>query len=197
MLAASTLLVIRDYLKNSALAELVPPNQIQVTPNEQPWPSAGQLFVGVHATNYSNTSSPKEQVKKRRLDFTVTIVKRTKEIPMDRLDESFYLSLQSSLGLITDVIIETIDTNVTIYNNIYNIYNINSNNVSSRISSLLSNYTIVNTFPRFLDCDIEPIPRFYEFFQVNINAINSPDRPVGHSISVRFLGPEIAKAIDC
>jgi len=196
MLVASTLTTVRDTLISSALSEVLPKNVIQVTRNERPWPNAGEWFVAVYPSMLFNTDT-RGQVRRRKLNFNVVVTRRLRDVPPDRLDQELYLRLLTSMSSITSIIVEVLDSNYSIYSNIYTNYISNISNYPSTVKALFQNFQFTDACPKFLDCDIDPIERYPEFFSAKDGVETMSERPAGYSMGVRFSGPEMIANISC
>lgn len=198
MLAATVLTIVRDTLKNSALSTLIDPEVIQVTPDEKPWPMTGEWFVCVHASSLTNPAPLTSQAKYRKLDYNVTVVKRTRVTPNDRLGETVYLDLQTSMATLLSAIIEIIDSNITIHADIRSLYETNVTRLDNTLlTNLLQGYQLITPFSKLLIADMMPIPKFNEFFNASTDQETYSDRPAGHTMTARFTGPTWIQAIDC
>lgn len=89
---------------------------IDLQADGQPPPSAGQLYLAIHGTDWSPAGSEKEQGIEEVFGVAITISRRTPSAPPDRQTEAFYTSATIGLDHIARLITPLVHQSYVILN---------------------------------------------------------------------------------
>ena len=204
MYIGAVLNAIKDELVNSALSEIVKPNEIVISSDDSAvHPSIGQRFISIHPIDRSNPLMNTEQVYGDILTFGVTVGVQNREIPKDRLAEYLYTpgkntSNNLSIDLIRDLIIIIINnSNSSIVSNISSNISNTLNYLPSSIVSIINNNNIsIVDRVKYVTSDSSPVLRYPEYFQ-STQSINDEPRPAGMTLTTVFLAPKLLGRLGC
>ena len=150
----------------------------------QPDPTAANIFAAAHILNVQGRRQNSD-THEELWSFSVTISKRIKAIPIDRVNQSVYLSLYADSGLaeVVDVVKYSIQNSWNLITRINNQVNIVGNEPTLIIQSIQYTQT-----PQLLNRTPKPAFRNEEWFH---GSHNNPERDgldgfVGLSLTLDF-----------
>lgn len=204
MYTGAVLNAVKDVLVNSALSEIVKPNEIVISnDNSAVHPAIGQRFISIHPIDRTNPLPVDVQAYSDILTFGVTVGVQNREIPKDRLSEYLYtpsknLSPNMSIDTLRDLVIIIINnSNSSIVSNISsNIVNLVNTLPSSIVSIINNNYISIVDRVKYLSTDASPVQRYPDYFQ-STQSINDEPRPAGMTLTTAFLAPKLLGKLGC
>ena len=202
MFISTVLLFVQDLLVTT-FDGVLGKESIQITPNEQPWATSGEMTITIHPTGWDTGEVKQNQgAHAERVPFGVTVIQRSRKAPMDRWGQSLFLETTDSLSTISSIISKVLNkrsqSNLVLNTNYTNRVNTLSNLVLKNIL-LPSNKTsnVVGQF-EWLDTQSEPVERMPEFFRETPKAISLENTLIaGHSITGFYASPTLMQAITC
>lgn len=197
MYLATILDFVKEQIVNSALSnQLIESRNVEITPDEKPWPSGGQRWISIHPLQQFNPVADKQYIQDR-VSFAVTIAFKTRYVPTDRLGNKVYLEEVESMETLKHCLMGLISGFGSKYNNIlYTNYNLRKSKLQEAVQSILPDLSFTETF-RYIDSDSVPVERYPDFFSTKDGQESLSERPAGHSLSLRFLAPAITFAFPC
>jgi hypothetical protein len=204
MYIGAVLNAVKDVLVNSALSELVKPNEIVISEDGSAvHPAIGQRFVSIHPIDRTNPLNITGQVYSDQLTFGVTVGIQSREIPKDRLPEYLYSpgrngNSNTSIDLLRDLIIIIINnSNSSIVSNIVTSINSSILALPSNLVNIINNNNIsIVDRVRYLSTDASPVLRYPEYFK-STQSIDDEPRPAGMTLTTVFLAPKLLANLGC
>jgi hypothetical protein len=203
MYIGTVLLFVQELLATT-LNGVIASESIQITPNEEPWATSGELTITIHPMGWDTGEVKLYQgAHGERVPFGVTVIRRTRRVPKDRWGSDLFLQATDSLTTITSIINK-------ILNKKSNSNIVLTNKYIDRVTNLITNNTlkdillptgksisIVSQF-EWLDTQGEPVERMPDFFREKpLSKTIDDDLIAGHSITSSFLSPTLLQAITC
>jgi hypothetical protein len=204
MYIGAVLNAVKDVLVNSALSELVKPNEIVISEDGSAvHPAIGQRFVSIHPIDRTNPLNITGQVYSDQLTFGITVGVQSREIPKDRLPEYLYSpgrngNSSTSIDLLRDLIIIIINnSNSNIISNMNTSMNSTILHLPTNIANIINNnnISIVDRI-RYISTDASPVLRYPEYFK-STQSIDDEPRPAGMTLTTVFLAPKLLANLGC
>lgn len=192
--------------------------QVQLTPDERPFPFSGQQIVTLFLSEFTRTDL--KDTRRYDLSTTICITQRTPVAPHNKVSELLYSRNTYSLSVLSELILTLIDSN----NNILDSIRLG---VSSSVNQIINNFedsSREGEYPTSIELDILqqilesevitpiravaissiPIPRFAEFFTAYDQKNDYPDPTgqgriveAGYSMLVSVRGPSFILPVRC
>lgn len=180
MSLANLQLAVRDELRaklqvsNPALFPVATVDDIiQLSADGQPFPSSGQLFLGIHGLDWSVAGAEKEQGVEEVFGVSITITQRTAVTTADRQTERHYTNATLGLDFIARLLTPLIHQSFIILN---------------AANTLLGDPPFGFQEPlRFAGADVEPTERGPDWFWATPGDKRT-SQPTGWSLQSRFSG---------
>ncbi len=204
MYIGAVLNAVKDVLVNSALSELVKPNEIVVSEDGSAvHPAIGQRFVSIHPIDRTSPLNVTGQVYSDQLTFGITVGVQSREIPKDRLPEYLYSpgkngSSYISIDMLRDIVIIIINnSNSSIVSNMNSNMNSSILALPSNLVNIINNnnISIVDRI-RYVSTDASPVLRFPEYFK-STQSVDDEPRPAGMTLTTVFLAPKLLANLGC
>lgn len=210
MILSSTLQSLKDHIEGIGVVNADPKNpyQVQITPDERPFPYSGENIITIYPTLFSRENLLNDQ-RKFNISCNICVTRRVGSVPHDRQFNPLYLDTFVSLSKISEILAYSIDLNNTLLNNITtNIITIKDNLVSTLVDKDPDTSGLEDQLGLNLDTieligpikissiQAAPIPRFDDFFTA-YNTKKDYDRPFennriqpsGYSMMIQIQGP--------
>lgn len=146
---------------------------IELSNEGQPFPSSGQLFLGIHGSSWTPAGSEKERGIEEVFGVSIMITARTAGTPTDRQTENHYTSATIGLDRIARLLTPLIHQSYIILN---------------AANTLIGSPPYGFQEPlRFAGADEEPIERQADWFWATPGDKRTA-QPTGWSLETRFTG---------
>jgi hypothetical protein len=188
--------------------------QVQITPDEKPFPSSGDKTITIHGSEVFRKSQ--KMAAEYVLTTHISINRKMGNLPNDRQRLACYLEEVTALSSVGSILTLLIDNSIILYSNIVSSIENSKTSIvnqislstppspaSTSLSDLVANLTVLQPI-LVSGFSGTPIPRFDEFFHafntkrgVEIPFGNDRIQESGWSMKLAFQGPNMVLKTPC